>query len=132
MRMFLLLNNSHTLTKVATEIETHIGNEQLIDESGFSNLPYLHCILKETLRLYPGAPLLVPHESLDDLILNNYDILHGTMLLVNAYSIHRDPAIWDEPDKFKLKRFEEEKEKREAHNSIWKREKKVPKIRAHR
>ncbi|XP_072951987.1 cytochrome P450 81Q32-like [Typha angustifolia] len=105
--MSLLLNNPHILTKVATEIETCVGDERLIDESDFSNLPYLHCILKETLRLYPGAPLLLPHESRDDLVLNNYNIPHGTMLLVNAYSIHRDPAMWDEPEKFKPERFEE-------------------------
>ncbi|XP_072951376.1 cytochrome P450 81Q32-like [Typha angustifolia] len=105
----LLLNNPHTLTKVAAEIKTRVGNERLIDESDLSNLPYLHCILKETLRLYPGGPLLLPHESRDDIVLNNYDIPRGTMLLVNAYSIHRDLATWDEPDKFRPERFEENK-----------------------
>ncbi|XP_073005917.1 cytochrome P450 81Q32-like [Typha latifolia] len=109
--MSLLLNNPHTITKVAAKIITRVGNEQLIDESDFSNLPYLHCIIKETLCLYPGAPLLVPHESRDDLILNNYNIPHGTMLLVNAYSIQRDPAMWDDPDEFRPERFEEEKGK---------------------
>ncbi|XP_072951687.1 cytochrome P450 81Q32-like [Typha angustifolia] len=109
--MSLLLNNPHTLTKMAAEIVTHVGNERLIDESDFSSLPYLHCIVKETLRLYPGAPLLVPHESRDDLVLNNYDIPHGTMLLVNAYSIQRDPITWDDPDKFRPERFEKEKGK---------------------
>ncbi|XP_073006417.1 cytochrome P450 81Q32-like [Typha latifolia] len=107
--MSLLLNNPHTLTKAAAEIETHVGNERLIDESDLSNLPYLHCILKETLRLYPGGPLLVPHESRDDIVLNNYDIPRGTMLLVNAYSIHRDPATWDEPNEFRPERFMEKK-----------------------
>ncbi|XP_072951930.1 cytochrome P450 81Q32-like [Typha angustifolia] len=107
--MSLLLNNPHTLIKAVAEIETHVGNERLIDESNLSNLPYLHYILKETLRLYPGGPLLVPHESRDDIVLNNYDIPRGTMLLVNAYSIHRDPATWDEPDEFRPERFMEKK-----------------------
>ena len=104
--MTLLLNNPDILKKASAEIDAHVGNERLIQESDMPNLPYLHCILNEVLRLYPGGPLLVPHESRENVSVGGYEIPTGTMLLVNAYHIHRDPSIWEEPTKFKPERFE--------------------------
>ncbi|KAJ4749467.1 Cytochrome P450 [Rhynchospora pubera] len=103
--MTLLLNNPQVLKKAAAEIDAHVGSERLIQESDMPNLPYLHCILNEVLRLYPGGPLLVPHQSRENVSLGGYEIPKGTMLLVNAYQIHRDPSMWDEPTKFKPERF---------------------------
>ncbi|KAJ0007426.1 hypothetical protein Pint_29565 [Pistacia integerrima] len=48
--------------KAQDEIDNHIGHDRLIAESDLSQLPYLHCIINETLRMYPAGPLLVPHE----------------------------------------------------------------------
>ncbi|KAJ3704262.1 hypothetical protein LUZ61_007967 [Rhynchospora tenuis] len=104
--MTLLLNNPQVLKKAAAEIDAHVGSERLIQESDMANLPYLHCILNEVLRLYPGGPLLVPHQSREKVTLGGYEIPQGTMLLVNAYHIHRDPSLWAEPTKFKPERFE--------------------------
>ncbi|KAJ3679402.1 hypothetical protein LUZ60_017413 [Juncus effusus] len=106
--MTLLLNNPDVLKKATHEINEHVGNERLIRESDMANLPYLHSILQEVLRLYPGGPLLVPHESREQVSIGGYEIPSGTMLLVNAYHIHRDPSLWDEPTKFKPERFEGE------------------------
>ncbi|KAJ1688254.1 hypothetical protein LUZ63_019644 [Rhynchospora breviuscula] len=108
--MTLLLNNPQVLKKAAAEIDAHVGSERLIQESDMPNLPYLHCILNEVLRLYPGGPLLVPHQSRENVSLGGYEIPKGTMLLVNAYHIHRDPSLWDEPTKFKPERFERKAE----------------------
>ncbi|KAJ4768695.1 Cytochrome P450 [Rhynchospora pubera] len=104
--MTLLLNNPQVLKKAVAEIDAHVGSERLIQESDMPNLPYLHCILNEVLRLYPGGPLLVPHQSRENVSLGGYEIPKGTMLLVNAYQIHRDQSLWDEPTKFKPERFE--------------------------
>ncbi|XP_078163874.1 (+)-piperitol/(+)-sesamin synthase CYP81Q2-like [Carex rostrata] len=101
-----LLNNPEVLKKAAAEIDMHVGTERLIEESDMAQVPYLHCILSEVLRLYPGGPLLVPHESREDVTIGGYNIPSETMVLVNAYSIHRDPDIWEEPAKFKPERFE--------------------------
>nr|XP_027067711.1 cytochrome P450 71A1-like [Coffea arabica] len=64
-------------------------------------------VLPETLRLYPAAPMLVPHESSNDYKIGEYNISRGTILLVNAWIIHRDPNVWDDPTSFKPKRFED-------------------------
>ncbi|XP_078165938.1 cytochrome P450 81Q32-like [Carex rostrata] len=102
----LLLNNPDVLKKASAEIDTHVGTKRLVEESDMPNLPYLHCIINEVLRLYPGGPLLVPHQSRENVSIGGYEIPQGTMLLVNAYHIHRDPSLWDEPTKFMPERFE--------------------------
>lgn len=102
--MSLLLNHPEVLEKARAEIETQVGNERLIEEQDLSKLPYLHCIISETFRLCPAAPLLVPHESSGDCKLEGYDIPRGTILLVNAWAIHRDPKNWDDPMRFKPER----------------------------
>ncbi|XBI59556.1 hypothetical protein VPH35_040592 [Triticum aestivum] len=72
----------------------HTGGEpsRLLDEKDLPYLPYLHCIISETLRLCPAAPLLLPHEAAADCKLHGYDVAVGTIVLVNAYAIHRDLA----------------------------------------
>ncbi|XP_020095830.1 cytochrome P450 81E8-like [Ananas comosus] len=110
--MSLLLNNPEALRKAATEIDARVGTDHLVEESDIANLPYLHCIITEALRLYPGGALLIPHESATELTIANYTVPQGTMLLVNAYAIHRDPAVWREPTKFKPERFEAGREEK--------------------
>lgn len=102
----LLVNNPQVLKKVQTEIDNHVGQDRLFNESDIAALPYLHCIIMETMRMYPPGPLLVPHESSAKCTLGDYSIPGGTMLLVNEWAIQNDPKIWSEPRKFKPERFE--------------------------
>ncbi|CAI9758512.1 unnamed protein product [Fraxinus pennsylvanica] len=101
-----LLNHPEKLERVKAEIDRLVGNDRLIEESDLSNLHYLQAIISETFRLLPAAPLLVPHEASDNCKIGGYDIPRGTILLVNAWAIHRDPTIWDDPTSFKPERFE--------------------------
>ncbi|KAI3767271.1 hypothetical protein L2E82_17363 [Cichorium intybus] len=101
----LLLNNPKALETAQDEIDKHVGRERLVEESDLKNLLYLDAIIKETLRLYPAAPLAVPHESQEKCIVGGYIIPNGTRLLVNIWKIQRDPNIWSDPDQFKPERF---------------------------
>ncbi|XP_006650627.1 cytochrome P450 81Q32-like [Oryza brachyantha] len=107
--MSLLLNHPETLKKAQVEIDTYVGNSRLISVDDMPHLIYLQCIISETLRLYPAAPLLLPHESSMDCKISGYHISSGTILLVNVVAIHRDPIVWEEPSKFKPERFEDGK-----------------------
>ncbi|KAJ4981226.1 hypothetical protein NE237_032063 [Protea cynaroides] len=104
--MTLLLNHPEVLKKAQAEIDAITGQGRLINESDVANLPYLHCIINETLRMYPAGPLLVPHESSQECIVGGFNIPRGTMLLVNMWAIQNDPKLWEEPTKFKPERME--------------------------
>ncbi|KAI9128485.1 hypothetical protein K1719_001478 [Acacia pycnantha] len=108
--MSCLLNNPHVLEKAKKEIDSQVGQERLIDEPDMSKLPYLQNIMSETLRLHPAAPLLVPHEASNDCTIAGYNVPCGTMVLVNAWAIHRDPQLWSDAASFKPERFEKEGE----------------------
>ncbi|XP_076931534.1 cytochrome P450 CYP82D47-like [Bidens hawaiensis] len=101
----LLVDNPLVLKKAQQELEKHVGRERKVEESDMHNLVYLQAIIKETMRLYPVVPLLVPHESIEDCIVGGYTVPKGTRLLLNAWKIHHDPQIWTNPFEFRPERF---------------------------
>ncbi|CAA7051930.1 unnamed protein product [Microthlaspi erraticum] len=105
-----LLNHPEVLKKAKTEIEDQIGLDRLIEEQDTVKLPYLQNIVSETLRLCPVAPMLLPHLASEDCTVAGYDVPRGTVILVNAWAIHRDPNLWEESEKFKPERFEKQGE----------------------
>ncbi|KAK9189660.1 hypothetical protein WN943_018259 [Citrus x changshan-huyou] len=101
----LLLNNRDVLKKAQDELDIQVGTERPVNESDTRNLVYLQAIIKETMRLYPAAPLLLPHESIEECVVNGYHVPAGTQLFVNAWKIQRDPCVWEEPCQFQPERF---------------------------
>ncbi|GMP95379.1 hypothetical protein CsSME_00044454 [Camellia sinensis var. sinensis] len=91
-------------------INSHDGTGSVVSFKSSVDLPFLQCVINETLRLYPPAPLLLPHYSSEDCIVGGFEVPRGTTLLENASGLHRDPKVWEEPDKFKPERFEGERE----------------------
>ncbi|WZZ18396.1 hypothetical protein YC2023_111485 [Brassica napus] len=68
-------------------------------------ISYLKLVVKETLRLHPAAPLLLPRETASQIKIQGYNIPPKTLLLVNAWSIGRDPKQWENPEEFIPERF---------------------------
>ena len=61
--MSLLLNHPEVLQKVKAELDSQVGHERLINDMDLAKLPYLRCVIDETLRRYAVVPLLLPHVS---------------------------------------------------------------------
>ncbi|ESW28749.1 hypothetical protein PHAVU_002G014700 [Phaseolus vulgaris] len=101
-----LLNQPEILEKLRIEIDREIGEERLIEEADVTKLPYLNNVISETLRLHPPLPMLLPHLSSKDCSVGGYDVPRNTMLMVNAWAIHRDPELWAHPTSFKPERFQ--------------------------
>jgi cytochrome P450 len=62
--------------------------------------------IKETFRLHPPVPLLLPRESREDCKINGYDIPIKSKVIVNVSAIGRDPTYWNEPERFYPERFD--------------------------
>ncbi|KAJ0754880.1 putative cytochrome P450 [Helianthus annuus] len=101
----LLMKNPNVMKKAQEEVRNVIGKKSMIDEDDLPKLTYLKAVIKETMRLYPSAPLLVPRETMKDTILHGYKIKQKTIVYVNAFAIGRDPKYWDRPEDFYPERF---------------------------
>ncbi|KAK9992811.1 hypothetical protein SO802_022514 [Lithocarpus litseifolius] len=101
----ILLNNKHALKQAQEELDLKVGRDRWVDDHDIKDLVYLQAIVKETLRLYPPNPLSVPHEAMEDCHVCGFYVPKGTRLLVNVWKLHRDPRIWEDPEKFLPERF---------------------------
>ncbi|XP_038906737.1 probable (S)-N-methylcoclaurine 3'-hydroxylase isozyme 2 [Benincasa hispida] len=94
-----LLKNQDILNKVQEEIK------KVTKESPIFKLPYLWKCVKETLRLHPPAPFLLPRLATKDCEVMGYSIPKDTMIFVNVWGIGRDPSIWEDSQSFNPERF---------------------------
>jgi cytochrome P450 len=102
-----LMRNPRVMRKAQDEVRGALAGHDKVTEDSLVNLRYLRLVIKETLRLHPPAPLLLPRECRSPCQVLGYDVPRGTMVLVNAWAIGRDPALWDAPEDFVPERFEE-------------------------
>ena len=100
-----LLKSPESMSKAKEELNQVIGKGNPMKESDIPHLPYLHAIVKETFRLHPAVPFLVPRRAETDVQVCGYVVPEGSQVLVNVWAISRDPAIWESPGKFMPERF---------------------------
>nr|AHF22087.1 CYP71AU39 [Maesa lanceolata] len=100
-----LLRHPDTLKELQKEVRGIGKGKQAITEVDLEEMHYLKAVIKESMRLHPPSPLLIPRESTRDVKLMGYDIAAGTQVFTNAWSIGRDPSMWDEAEEFRPERF---------------------------
>ncbi|KAK8500637.1 hypothetical protein V6N12_020329 [Hibiscus sabdariffa] len=101
-----ILRHPRVMVSVQKELETVVGRNRFVQESDLPKLTYLDMVVKESLRLHPVAPFLVPRESMEDIVVNGYFVPKKSRILVNTWSMGRDPNIWSEnAEEFLPERF---------------------------
>lgn len=100
-----LLRKPEIMAKAKDEISKVVGSTRKLEESDIENLQYLQAVIKETLRLHPPVPFLIPRKGTEDIKFMGYDIPKGTQVYINAWAIGRDPKCWEDPSEFKPERF---------------------------
>ncbi|OEL38092.1 Cytochrome P450 76M5 [Dichanthelium oligosanthes] len=101
-----LLRHGDKMEKLRAEIAASLGSKDFVEEGDLGNLPYLHAVVKETLRLHPAVPVVTREVAADGVSLGGFPMATGTCILVNLWAIGRDPDVWpDQPEAFMPERF---------------------------
>uniref|UniRef100_A0ACD5XA59 Uncharacterized protein n=1 Tax=Avena sativa TaxID=4498 RepID=A0ACD5XA59_AVESA len=99
-----MTNLPEVMRKAVEEIDRVVGRERLVQESDIPHLRYAKACLRETFRLHPVAPFNVPHVALADTNVAGYRVPEGSHVILSRMGLGRNPAIWDEPLRFKPER----------------------------
>ncbi|KAG2311378.1 hypothetical protein Bca4012_025906 [Brassica carinata] len=89
-----LLRHPECLNILQKEVRGICKGKSNVFEEKIQDMKYLKAVIKETMRLHPPVPLLVPHESTHDVRLRDYYIPTGTHAIINAWAIEREAATW--------------------------------------
>ncbi|XP_066285435.1 cytochrome P450 2D4-like [Branchiostoma lanceolatum] len=102
--LLYMMENPEVKEKVHQEIDSVLGQTPP-SYAQRNQLPYTNATLAEVLRIKPIVPLSVPHAASRDTTLNGYNIPQEAMIMVNLWSVHMDPQLFPEPNKFRPERF---------------------------
>ncbi|KAG0586467.1 hypothetical protein KC19_2G092600 [Ceratodon purpureus] len=100
-----VVSHPHIYERAMAELDAVVGTERLVEESDIVKLPFIHNIIKETLRLHAPAPTLLPHRNFQACEVGGYHIPANSTVLVNLHTIMRDPAFWHSPMEFSPDRW---------------------------
>jgi len=75
-----------------------------LDGATLRNLTYADAVVRESLRLHPPG-VFSPRQAERDLVLGDFAIERGTMILWSPYVSGRLPDVWGDPLEFRPARF---------------------------
>ncbi|KAL5735709.1 hypothetical protein ACOSQ2_030497 [Xanthoceras sorbifolium] len=100
-----LIKNPKVMKKVQVEVREIFNRNGKVDETGINEMKYLKLVIKETLRLHPPLPFIIPRLCRERCEIKGFEIPIKTRIIVNAWAIGRDPKYWREPESFIPERF---------------------------
>jgi cytochrome P450 len=102
-----LMRKPHLMAKLQAEVRDMTPKDQeMVTEDDLRRMPYLKAVLKETVRLHPPLPLLLPHLTVEKCVVNGLTIPAETRVIINVWAVGRDTGSWKDADKFIPERFE--------------------------
>ena len=100
-----MMRQPRVLEKPQAEIRRAFKGKKQIHEKDIQNFSYLKLVIKETLRLHPPAPMILPRECRKPCEIDGYEIPLKTKVIVNAWAIGRDHAYRHDAESFIPERF---------------------------
>ncbi|XP_016432986.1 premnaspirodiene oxygenase-like [Nicotiana tabacum] len=104
--MVEMMKKPSVFAKAQAEVRKILRGKETFSEIDVEEFKYLKMVIKETFRLHPPLPLLLPRECREETDLNGYTIPLKTKVVVNVWAMGRDPKYWDDVESFKPERFE--------------------------
>lgn len=108
----LLITHPQVLAQARDEVDAVLpgGRDPVNDD--LAKLQVVDRVIKETLRLWPTAPGFQVAPWKDEVIGERHLIAKDRRVTVLLPALHRDPAVWEDPDRFDIDRFLPENEAR--------------------
>lgn len=92
--------------KAQQALSAVLKSDCLPEFSDIESIPYLHAIVRETLRWKVVTPLAIPHASSEDSVYRGYYIPKGSIVVGNAWALLQDEGVFGEnTDEFRPERF---------------------------
>jgi len=73
--------------------------------------PYTLQVYKEAMRLYPGG-FTIGRQAIRDVSIGEWTIPAGAWVMISPYSVHRNPRIFPDPERFDPERFAPQNEQK--------------------
>lgn len=102
--MVEVIKNPRVLREIQQELDSVVGHDRMVCESDLAHLTYLRCVVRETFRMHPAGPFLIPHESTGPTKLMGYDIPAKTRVFINTHALGRNTRVWADVDEFQPER----------------------------
>jgi cytochrome P450 len=95
--------------RAQAELDAVIGRERFPTFADAPHLPYLHAIIKETLRWRPPGPFGIPHAASEDDWYEGMFIPKGASCMANIWHCNHDRAVFgNDADEFRPERHLDE------------------------
>ncbi|CAN8004604.1 unnamed protein product [Ixodes hexagonus] len=101
----MLVNYPEVQEKVRQELLSVLEPDEEITYGTIQKLPYLNCVVSETMRMYPPIFGFVTREAAVDKRYGKLKIPAGTAVMSAIDYIHHDPDNWEDPYTFDPDRF---------------------------
>ena len=102
---YLLSQNPSAFEPLRQEVKQQLDG-RLPKSSDLTRLPMVRMVFDESLRLYPPA-WMIGRRAIGPDRIGGYDVPPNTVIAICAYTLHRHPAYWDDPEVFNPWRFAE-------------------------
>lgn len=102
-----MMKNPKAMKQAQAEVRNVFKGMKVIRDCDMLHLKYLKSVIKETLRLHPPVPLLIPRECREACKINGYEIPIKTQIIVNAWALERNPSYWYDAERFIPETFQD-------------------------
>lgn len=100
----LIARHSDVAKRIQTEVDAVLQGETPTPAT-LQQLPWLQASLKEAMRLYPPAAVLMTRRAIKDVTVGPWTLPKGHLIAFTPYVIQRDARWFESPAKFKPERF---------------------------
>lgn len=97
--IYLLGHHPEIQADLRKEVQTVLGDKICPDHDDLANMPLLKKVIDESLRLFPPVPLIA-RTLQNDVNMDSYTVKKGTEIVILIWALHRNPTLYENPNKF--------------------------------